>query len=63
MSSEMKPTWVLRPMSLVVFGAGLGRDEGDDGRAVGRSDGDPAAVEVEAGVGNDAEAELVDVEL
>src|SRR5271170_7069281 len=47
----------------VVLCARLGRYEGDDGSAVGRSDGDPAAIEVEAGVGDDAEAELVDVEL
>jgi hypothetical protein len=48
---------------LVVLCAGLGSDEGEDGGAVGWGDGDPAAIEVETRVGDDAEAELVDVEL
>ena len=47
----------------VFFGAGFGSDEGEDGLTVGRGDGDPAAVEGEIDVGEDAEAELVDVEL
>jgi hypothetical protein len=48
---------------LVVLCARLGSDEGEDGGAVGRGDGDPAAIEVEARIGDDAEAELVDVKL
>lgn len=47
---------------LVVLGAALGRDEREDCAAVGRGDSDPAVAELEAGVGDDGEAELVDEE-
>ena len=41
---------------------GLGGDEGEDGLAVGRSDGDEAFAGLELGVVGEVEAELVDVE-
>jgi len=47
----------------VIFGAAFGGDEGENGAAVGRSDGDPASAKLELGVGDDGEAELADVEV
>ena len=38
-------------------------DEGEDGGAVGRGDGDPALAGLEAGVDDEPEAELVEVEV
>ena len=45
------------------FGAGAGCDEGEQGRAIGRGDGDPAAIDCVGDVGDDTETQLVDVEL
>ena len=47
----------------VLFRAGFGCDEREDGLTVGRGDRDPAAVIGEGDVGEDAEAELPYVEL
>ena len=47
----------------VFVGAGFGSDEREDGLTVGRGDRDPTAVVGEVDIGEDAEAELVDVEV
>ena len=41
---------------------GRGGDEGEDGGAVGRGDRDPALAGLQAGVDDEPEAELVEVE-
>jgi hypothetical protein len=47
---------------LVLRGVGPGRDEGENGGAVGRGDRDPALARLDAGVEGQLEPELVEVE-
>jgi hypothetical protein len=47
---------------LGLLGLGLGNDEGEDGTAIRRGDGDPAVARLKAGVEGQMEAELVKVE-
>ena len=63
MSSEMKADLRVAADEAVFFGAGFGGDEREDGLSVRRCDRDPAAVVGAGDVGEDAEAELLDVEL
>src|SRR6516162_6388472 len=47
---------------VVLLGSGFGCDEGDDGFSVGRSDRQPTFARLQNGVGDEAKAELVEIE-